>query len=213
MVLNETAKLLGISLRETEDELVRDMLASTATILSAVNGVNGDNPTEIADEDVQIVIRRLLNNDAKSLMHNIEGMDKFGTAPVRNSFFALAHSDLSSDLDNLADFTHVSQYPSQANLLESEWGASKNLRFLLSSQGSKVLSSSGNGNDLYNVFCIGLEALACVDQDGYSAQFIYRPPIYDGPLAQNVSLGYKFAQAVRILNDAWIVNLQCSLGL
>jgi len=40
-VLNEVAKLLGISLRETEDELTRDMLASTAVVIACVNGVNG----------------------------------------------------------------------------------------------------------------------------------------------------------------------------
>ena len=40
-VLNEAAKLLGISLRETEDELTRDMLASTAVVIACVNGVNG----------------------------------------------------------------------------------------------------------------------------------------------------------------------------
>ncbi len=41
MVLNEAAKLLGISLRETEDELTRDMLASTAVVIACVNGFNG----------------------------------------------------------------------------------------------------------------------------------------------------------------------------
>ncbi len=212
MVLNETSKLLGISLRETEDELVRDMLAATAVVQSCVNGTNGDVPTEITQDDIQVAVRQLLNNDAKSLMSNIEGADKFGTAPVRNSFFALAHSNLSADLDNSNGFIHASQYPSQANLMEAEWGANGNLRFLLSSQGSVTPNSSGLGADIYSVFCVGLEAYACIEQDGYSAQFIYRPPIYDGPLAQNVTLGYKFGQATRILNDSWILNLQCTLS-
>ncbi len=39
-----------------------------------------------------------------------------------------------------------------------------------------------------------MEAYACIEQDGYSASFIYRPPIYDGPLALNASVGYKFAE-------------------
>jgi N4-gp56 family major capsid protein len=209
-VLNETANLLGISLRETEDELIRDMLASTAVVQSCVNGVNGDVPTEITYADVQLAVKQLLSNDAKSLMSNIEGADKYGTSPVRNSYFALGHSDLSTDLENQPFFVHTSQYPSQQNILEAEWGSISNMRFLLSSQGSKVVNGSALNNNLYNVFCIGLESYACVEQDGYSAQFIYRPPIYDGPLAQNVTLGYKFGQATRILNDAWIVNLQCT---
>lgn len=48
------------------------------------------------------------------------------------------------------------------------------------------------------MFCAGMEAYACIEQDGYSASFLYRPPIYDGPLAMNASVGYKFAEVPRI---------------
>lgn len=40
-VLNEFSNLLGFSLRETEDELTRDMLAATAAQINCVGGVNG----------------------------------------------------------------------------------------------------------------------------------------------------------------------------
>ena len=39
--LNETASLLAQSLRETEDELTRNMLEATASFINCVNGVNG----------------------------------------------------------------------------------------------------------------------------------------------------------------------------
>lgn len=210
-VLNEASKLLGISLRETEDELTRDMLASTAVVQACVNGVNGDTPTELTSTDIALVVRQLLSNDAKSLMSMVEAQNKFGTGPVRNAYLALGHSDLSGDLQNVAGFLHASQYPSQSSLLEPEWGSVQNLRYLLSSLGSKVLNGSGNGRDLYNVFCIGVEAYGCVYQDGYKDQLLYRPPIFDGPLALNFSLGYKFSYASRIYNDAWIINNQCTL--
>lgn len=83
-----------------------------------------------------------------------------------------------------------------------------NLRFLVSSIGSQVLSASALGNTVFNVFCVGMEAYACIEQDGYSASFIYRPPIYDGPLALNASVGYKFAEVPRITNDLWVINLR-----
>lgn len=57
-----------------------------------------------------------------------------------------------------------------------------------------------------------MESYACVKQDAYTATFIYRPPIFDGPLAQNISVGYKFAQVPRILNDEWILNLRTTLA-
>ena len=87
-----------------------------------------------------------------------------------------------------------------------------NLRFLISSIGSVSPNASSLGADVYNIFCVGMEAYCCIEQDGYSASFIYRPPIYDGPLALNASVGYKFAECPRITNDLWIINLRATLA-
>ncbi len=77
-VLNEAAARLGVSLRQTEDQLTRDMLASTASFVNCVGGVNGDNPTEITRFDVDGVVQDLLTNNAYTILDNIEGEDKFG---------------------------------------------------------------------------------------------------------------------------------------
>ena len=97
--------------------------------------------------------------------------------------------------------------------MEPEWGTVANVRWLLSSIGSITPDASLLGNDVYNNFVVGREAIAAIEQDGYSAQFIYRPPIYDGPLALNASVGYKFAEVPRILNDTWLINLRCTLAV
>ena len=39
--MNQAAERLGVSLRQTEDELTRNMLAATAAAINAVAGVNG----------------------------------------------------------------------------------------------------------------------------------------------------------------------------
>lgn len=209
-VLNEAAARLGVSLRQTEDEITRNMLAGTASFINCTGGVNGDNPTEITRSDVDEVVRTLLDNDAYTIMDNIEGEDKFGTAPVRDAYFALCSTRLTGNLDAVAGFIHKNQYPSPMNALRSEWGSIGNLRFLISSIGSVVPTSSTLGADVFNIFCVGMEAYACIEQDGYSASFIYRPPIYDGPLALNASVGYKFAEVPRITNDLWVINLRCT---
>jgi len=210
--LNEAAQRLGVSLRQTEDELIRNMLASTASFINCVNGTNGDNPTEMTRADVDEVIRTLANNDAYTISDNIEGDDKFGTAPVRDAYFALASTNLIGDLEDVTGFIAKAQYPNQASTLRPEWGSVSNLRFLLSSIGSVSTAASLLSANVYNVFVVGMEAYACVEQDGYSAQFIYRPPIYDGPLALNASVGYKMAQVPRITNDAWVINLRTTLN-
>ena len=66
-VLNECAARLGVSLRQTEDQLTRDMLASTASFINCTGGVNGDNPTEITRSDVDTVVRTLLGNNAYTI--------------------------------------------------------------------------------------------------------------------------------------------------
>lgn len=212
MVLNEAAARLGVSLRQTEDQLTRDMLQATAAMLNCVGGVNGDNPTEITLEDVNTVVRTLLNNNAYTILDNIEGDDKFGTAPVRDAYFAMCSTQLTGQLDAVNGFTHKNNYPSPMNALRSEWGSIGNLRFLVSSVGAVSAAASALGANVYSIFCVGMEAYACIEQDGYSAQFIYRPPIYDGPLALNASVGYKFAEVPRITNDNWVINLRCTLA-
>lgn len=211
-VLNEAARRLGVSLRQTEDELTRNMLAGTASFINCVGGVNGDNPTDISRSDVDEVVRTLLDNDAHTMIDNIEGEDRFGCAPTRNAFMALCSTRLTGNLDNVAGFIHTSQYPSQKDILQSEWGAIGNLRFMVSSIGSVTPTASANGADIYNIFCVGQEAYTCIEQDGYSASFIYRPPIYSGPLALNASVGWKMAQVPRITNDLWVINLRTTLA-
>ena len=211
-VLNECAARLGVSLRQTEDQLTRDMLAATAGFINSVGGVNGDVPTELTLSDVQTVVRTLLNNNAYTIMDNIEGEDKFGTAPVRDAYFALCNTNLTGTLENVQGFIQKNQYPAPMNALRSEWGSIGNLRFLVSSIGSVSPNASSLGANVYNIFCVGMEAYACIEQDGYSASFIYRPPIYDGPLALNASVGYKFAEVPRITNDLWVINLRSTLA-
>ena len=188
------------------------MLASTASFINCTGGVNGDSPTEITRSDVDEVVRTLLDNNAYTIFDNIEGEDKFGTAPVRDAYFALCSTQLTGNLDNVAGFIQKAQYPAPTDALRSEWGSIGNLRFLISSIGSSFANASALNATVYNIFCVGMEAYACIEQDGYSATFIYRPPIYDGPLALNCSVGYKFAEVPRITNDLWILNLRATLA-
>lgn len=80
-VLNEAAIRLGVSMRQTEDELTRNMLAATASFIDCTAGVNGDSPTEITRPDINKVVRTLMQNNAYTILEGIEGEDRFGTAP------------------------------------------------------------------------------------------------------------------------------------
>ena len=191
---------------------MRDMLVSTSSFINCTGGTNGDNPTNIARSDIDLVVRQLRGANAYSFLSGIEGENKFGTAPVRDAYFGLGHTDLIGQLDNVNGFIQKWNYPSTQNTLDAEWGTISNVRFLLSSIGSVTPNASMLGASIYNTIICGRESFASVEQDGYSSQFLYRPPIYDSPLALNASVGWKMATVPRLLNDTWALNLRCTLA-
>lgn len=69
-----------------------------------------DNPTEITRSDVDLVVRTLRGNNAYSFLTGVEGEDRFGTAPVRDAYFGLGHTDLIGQLDNVQGFIHKWNY-------------------------------------------------------------------------------------------------------
>lgn len=212
LVLTEVAELLGLSMRMTEDQLTRDMLAATATVYDCTGGNNGDLPTNLSLPDLDEVAAALLGNDAWMIMDRIQGENRFGTGPTRNAYLMLAHSDLTPDLNNLNGFISQWNYPNENKTVREEWGAVNNIRAMVSSVGSKSPFASKLGRTVYNNFVMGLEAYCCVEQDNYSASIIYRPAIFSGALAQNVTIGYTFAEVPRILDDRWLTNVRCTLS-
>lgn len=210
--LNYHTQLLGLQLRETEDQLTKNMMMSSAAFVNCVGGVNGDIPSEITVSDADSVVRALLGASAKRMLDGIDGANKFGTAPIKNSYLALAHTDISGDLQSTPGFKHVSEYPSQQNIPIAEWGQLSSLRFMLSPVGAVTNGSSALGNAVYDVFCMGMESIGIVDQDGFYAQMLYTPPsIAGGPLHQNATLAWKTSFVSTILHESWIIRMRCTL--
>lgn len=212
-VLNENVARLGQSLRETEDQLIRDMLEATASIVNCTGGTNADNPTEIVRSDVDGVVATLQGNDGEFISDMIGGENKFGTGPVRDSYFGIASTSMIGQLENVAGFIAKAQYPNDKGTLASEWGSIGNMRFFLSSRGSVTANASMLGADIYNIFTVAQESYCVIDLDGASAKYIYHPPGWnDDPCELRQTGGYRFAFASRITNDAWIINLRATLA-
>ena len=185
------------------------LLASTA-FFNCTEGTNGDVPSEITRTDIDSVVKALRGNSANSFLSGIEGENRFGTSPVRDAYFLLGHTDMIGQLDAVSGWTPKWSYPNQQSTLDAEWGSVGNIRALLSPVGSETPNGSALGATVMNNFVVAREAYAAIEQDGASASFLYRPPIFDGPLAMNVSVGYRFAEAVVLQKDAWVFNLRCT---
>lgn len=203
-ILNESSKLLGQQMGETLDELTRDVLAATASVTSCTGGINGSTPTELTYSDIQGVVKALMGQSARMFVPSIKGKNEFGTAPIRAAYWALADTDLLDDLEDIDEFNQVANYPGGKGLNEAEWGSVGNTRWLLSPFG---YVSSGT----YSCFICGEDAYATSKMNELSASNLFKPLGHgDDPLNQRSTYGWKVMYASRILNDNWLVNLQCT---
>ena len=192
---------------------MRDYIVSAASQINAGGGSNGFNPTNLGLSDFSLVATTLDTNNAYKFMSGIEGMDRFGTGPIRSSYFMLSSTELQSDFDALVGQGVLNNwnYPTNASALPSEWGSVYNVRILTSSEApvarNAVANSSGTLNDVYYNTVVGKQAITHINQDGFSMNLIYRDPYYSGMLAQNATLAVKFAQAQALTQDTAIRNL------
>lgn len=211
-VLAWVSERLAVAMRQAEDLILRDYVVSAASQINAGGGSNGDNPTNLGASDFSLVATTLDTNNAYKFMSGIEGMDRFGTGPVRSAYFMLSSTELQSDFDNLngtttGNFLSQWNYPTNASALPSEYGSVFNIRILTSSEAPVARAASALGSDVYYNTVLGKQALTHINQDGFSMNLIYRDPYYSGMLAQNATLAVKFAQAQAITQDTAIRNL------
>jgi N4-gp56 family major capsid protein len=211
-VLAWVSERLAVAMRQAEDLILRDYIVSAASQINASGGSNGDNPTNLGVTDFSLVATTLDTNNAYKFMSGIEGMDRFGTGPVRSAYFMLSSTELQTDFDSLSSagsLTFLSQwnYPTNASALPSEYGSVGNIRILTSSEAPVARNASDLGSDVYYNTVLGKQAITHINQDGYSMNLIYRDPYYSGMLAQNATLAVKFAQAQAITQDTAIRNL------
>lgn len=209
-VLSWVTERLGVAMRQAEDIILRDFLLSSVSVYNCIGGVNGDNPTEITLRDLSNVGAALDTANAFKFLSGKLGENKIGSSPVRSAYFLLCSTELQPSFDGLEGFTSSWNYPNQNDVIYSEYGAVLNMRIFTSSEAAKEIGTSMNGNDVFDNMAVARESYAHIDQDGYSSQLIYRPPIFSGPLALNGTLGVKFAQAQAVLQNTWIRNVRCT---
>lgn len=211
-VLAWVSERLAVAMRQAEDLILRDYVLSSASVINAGGGSNGDNPTNYGSSDFSLLNATLSTNNAMMFMDGIQGENRLGTGPQRSAFFMLASTELQPDFDALLGSGFKSQwdYPQPAQALPTEYGSVFNIRILTSSESPVARGVSDRGNDVYYNPVVGKQAITHIDQDGYSMNLIYRDPYYSGMLAQNATLAIKFAQAQALTQDTAIRQSACT---
>ena len=193
---------------------MRDLYSSSVSYINAVGGTNGDQPSNISRPDVNNIERILLGNDARTMLSGIDATNQYGTAGVRDAFLALASTDITADLQAVQDVLLKALYPgNQENIRPEEYCQISRFRFFVSSKAAKILGASLRGATVYTIPMFGLEAVAKIEQNNYSAVLGYRPPYVVSSVAQNSQLYAKFAIARAITNQNWITGLAVTQAL
>ena len=193
-------------MQNTEDQLTRDVLATSASSTTCSNG--SGTATLLNATDIKTVRGTLRGNNAKFMTSLVRAGTGQGTSPIRPSYWGIADTDLEDDLEDVSGFKAVANYAAQQGVDAAEWGYTHNVRWLTTTQG--YTSSS-------NYYCpiIGQEAYGVVDLKGGNAQAIVKAFGSAGtedPLEQRATVGWKMWQVARILNDLFIHVLICTNG-
>lgn len=208
--INQATKLLGQNMGQSIDEIVRDVLKSTSSVLLCSHGSNGGTPTEIVQADIDAASLTLIGNDAKMITSVIKGTNQFSTTAIRPAFWGIMHSSLLDDLENVDSFVDTAHYPGDnKSILATEWGSTKNVRWCYSTIGSVSAATPA----VYDNFIIAQEAYAVVALGGETGEFFVEQLGSAGtgdPLHQRGSVGWKHPFVARILNDNCIINLMAT---
>jgi len=205
-VLNESTQLLGEQMGRSLDILTRDVLAATASSYTCEYGALV--ATDLSRKDIRKVVKTLMENDGRPFNAMQEGVNKFGTAPLPETFWALSSVSMMDDIADIAGFQKKSEYPMPKGLHPAEYGSTDYVRWMLSSLGYYDATTS-----YYSAFVIAKNSYVTVDLAGsVSTEFQdFGSAGTADPLKQIATHGWKaMGYGSLILNDNWVTELLCT---
>jgi N4-gp56 family major capsid protein len=200
---NETADNLSQTMHTMLDKVTRDVWNSSVPQISCLNGVNGNAITELTQVDVNRAIAYLDENNTEKMTSTIDGTNRFGTGPVEASFWVTAHVKLKPDIRALDAFIPTSQYGSQEAILQAEFGATDEARWVTST----LVRVDDSSPAVYNNTFIGANAYGYVGLDEVSTEMILKPLGFNDYLNRFQSMGFTAYFNAAILDDSHIVTL------
>ena len=199
----ETADNLSQCMHTMLDKVTRDVWASAVPQISCLNGSNGNAITELTQIDVNRAIAYLDENDTEKMTPIIEGSSRFGTGPVEAAFWVAAHVKLKPDIRALDAFISTSQYGSQDAVLQAEFGATDEARWVTST----LVNVSSDAVPQYSNTFVGANAYGGVTIDEVATEMIMKPLGFNDYLNRFQSMGFSAWFNAAILDDSHIVTL------
>jgi N4-gp56 family major capsid protein len=164
------------------------------------------------------ISRSLLANRSKTITRILAPSANYNTAPVEAAFLVFCHTDVESDIRDIAGFKEVAVYGQRKPVHEMEIGSVDRFRFIVSpelasipdsgaAQGSTGLyyTTANTAIDVYPVVVVAEDAwgdVALRGMDSFDTTDI-KPGQKDksDPHGQRGYVGAKFYSAAKVLND------------
>jgi len=233
-ILSIATQKLAEQAAETADIITRDIInagtsflrvaAGGGTVLTGRVTVGG----VITATQIETAVTMLEGADAKYFHGTMAASTKVATQPIGPAFVAICHPHVAKDFRALTGFLNREEYSGGSVAYPSEIGKIGNIRVLTSTL-SKIFPDSGvattNGPtpasvwratsatdtaaDVYSVLVLAKEAYGVVKLKGSSATYYNPAGGSADPLHQRATAGWKFCKGATILNDNWMVRIEC----
>lgn len=221
-ILMEAGDLLGEQAGLTMDTLHRNALLGGTSVRRA-NGVATRTDIVAAPGlvDVKKIIRTLEGNNAKKIREQVNAGVKITTSPLRASFIGITHTDARQDWEALEGFVPVEKYASQTEVMETEIGELRGIRFLTTTNASiltdaggakgSMISTTGTKADVYQTLILAKNAFGIVPLQKGGIENIIKKAQNSGTsdaLNQRNTSGWKAYTLLKILNDDFLIRLE-----
>lgn len=217
-VITEATDVLGEQAGQSLDAVYRDIINAGTNVRYAGAVANrnllttGSKPTVT---DLDAVLKTLKGQNAKYFTKMIKGTTAVSTTPIRPAFWAIIHPDMTAIYEGLAGWKSVESYASQSEVMDSEVGAYKNIRFVESTQAKNFgANTHATPVEVYSTLIIAQNAYGVVGLRGQrNIETIVKALGSSGTadaLNQRSTVGWKAVATAKILNDLWMVRLESS---
>lgn len=221
-VLTEASEQCGENIGRTLEKLNYGVVRAGTNVFYQNGTARTDVNTAVTLPKLRAVVRALKAQKAQKITKILSGSQDFATRPVEAAFVAVCHTDLESDIRNLAGFIPVAEYGQRNPLNEHEIGTVEELRFVTSpdlapfadagAATSTMVSTGGSNADVYPIMVFGQDAWAHVALRGMGSISPSIIPVgqktKDDPLGQRGYVGWKTWHAACLLNQAWLARLE-----
>lgn len=224
-VMDTATMLAGEQAGATVEQVLYGVLKAGTNVVYANGASRNAVNTAISLNKQRAVTRVLAAQKARKITRILNSGPAYGVSAVEAAYIAVGHTDVESDIRNLAGFVPTAKYGNRQLVSEHEIGTVESVRYVLSPDlapfpdagGAKgtMVSTSGTNADVYPILIFGQDAFGQVPLKGSEAivPYVLQPgkPSKSDPMAQRGYVSWKTWYAGVILQDLWMARLEVSV--